>query len=722
MIAIASTSTTTTTATATTATTTTTATSTTTQPKHISTQENDTQALLKSPINMAPSIHNNDTTTNKRASTALSYDSTDSQSTIKYNQLTTSNLHQNLVHKQHQQNTAANKINRTNTQEPTTPTSIKGSHSDTSDASHETAPSSIDNHSQLNGVVHKANVIRTSVDMDPLGKSQSNSSESTIKNTMKHQFPMAKGQASSSLSKPNIRRHTTSSIVMTRSTSLHAKLAPNCHNADKSDPTSQVIQGETTTQQANSGPLLNRIQSNRIESALVLSRHSISYDRPFSRTSTFPAFSSHQELPISTKNEIQRMRDSILMKRNLYKRRTTDDDRVLVGNKISEGHENFVMAYNMLTGIRVAVSRCSGIRKKLVDQDFYSTKKLSFNIDGSELTPSSKYDFKFKDYCPEVFRELRLLFGIDPADYLVSITGKYILSELGSPGKSGSFFYYSRDYRFIIKTIRHSEHRQLRRILRDYYDHVKDNPNTLISQFYGLHRVKMPIPGKGTRKVHFVVMNNLFPPHRDIHVKYDLKGSTWGRITRLDPNEDISKYTLKDLNFLERHDHIKFGPAKRNLFFKQLEADVKLLQKIKVMDYSLLLGIHDVKRGNSHDTGLSVFEPKSSDKTALINTNPRDLDREDLPTDVFPGRSKYVFYGHDGGIRATNEDNTPELEIYYLGIIDCLTYYNTKKRLETIWRSLSHPRLTISALPPSEYGNRFLDFIKKGTGIKKKRD
>ena len=70
-------------------------------------------------------------------------------------------------------------------------------------------------------------------------------------------------------------------------------------------------------------------------------------------------------------------------------------------------------------------------------------------------------------------------------------------------------------------------------MLKDYHHHVKDNPYTLISQFYGLHRVKMPLFGGGSRKVHFVVMNNLFPPHRDIHLKYDLKGSTWGRNTTI---------------------------------------------------------------------------------------------------------------------------------------------------------------------------------------------
>jgi 1-phosphatidylinositol-4-phosphate 5-kinase len=135
------------------------------------------------------------------------------------------------------------------------------------------------------------------------------------------------------------------------------------------------------------------------------------------------------------------------------------------------------------------------------------------------LTPSTKYDFKFKDYAPWVFRELREYFCLDPSDYLVSLTAKYILSELGSPGKSGSFFYFSRDYRFIIKTIRHSEHKFLRKILKEYHEYIKKNPHTLLSRFYGLHRVKLP---RG-RKIHFVIMNNLFPPHRDIHETYDLK-------------------------------------------------------------------------------------------------------------------------------------------------------------------------------------------------------
>jgi 1-phosphatidylinositol-4-phosphate 5-kinase len=141
-------------------------------------------------------------------------------------------------------------------------------------------------------------------------------------------------------------------------------------------------------------------------------------------------------------------------------------------------------------------------------------------------TPSTNYDFKFKDYAPWVFRKLREdHFHLDPADYLLSFTSKYILFELSSPGKSGSFFYFSCDYCFIIKTIRHSEHKFLLSILKDYHTHVRNNPHTPLSCFYGLHHVKLP---QG-RKIHFVIMNNLFRPHWDIHKTYDLKGNTVGR-------------------------------------------------------------------------------------------------------------------------------------------------------------------------------------------------
>lgn len=326
------------------------------------------------------------------------------------------------------------------------------------------------------------------------------------------------------------------------------------------------------------------------------------------------------------------------------------------------------------------------------------------------MTPSAKYDFKFKDYAPWVFRHLRTIFKLDPADYLVSLTSKYILSELGSPGKSGSFFYFSRDYKYIIKTIHHAEHKFLRKILKDYYNHVQANPNTLLSQFYGLHRVKIPYG----RKIHFVVMNNLFPPHRDIHRTFDLKGSTIGRDFREEELEANPRATLKDLNWLRRNLHLEFGPTKKKAFIEQMQKDVKLLQRLHIMDYSLLIGIHDLEKGNEEnlrDKTLQVFQPggdnaeepqpnmlmrtpsklesarKAKELRHMIKTQkpvPMEQTSSKMPNELHDHQRNNYFYTDDGGFQATHEDDTPGEEIYYLGIIDCLTHASTLVGTTTI--------------------------------------
>ena len=99
------------------------------------------------------------------------------------------------------------------------------------------------------------------------------------------------------------------------------------------------------------------------------------------------------------------------------------------------------------------------------------------------------------------------------------------LSELFSEGKSRSFFYFSHDGRFLIKTIPHREERSLARILPRYVRHVERFPHTLLPRFMGAHRLILP----GVGKVHFVVTSNVFSTDRAIHERYDLKGATYGR-------------------------------------------------------------------------------------------------------------------------------------------------------------------------------------------------
>lgn len=417
--------------------------------------------------------------------------------------------------------------------------------------------------------------------------------------------------------------------------------------------------------------------------------------------------------------------------RRMSKRKKDEDnDRVLIGTRIGEDHVNYVLMYNMLTGIRVSVSRCNAKpQRMLVDEDFTAAHKLAFDITGNELTPSSKYDFKFKDYAPWVFRHLREDFHIDASDYLVSLTSKYILSELGSPGKSGSFFYFSQDYRFIIKTIHHAEHKFMRKILKDYFNHVKQNPHTLLCRFFGLHRVKLP----HGRKIHFVVMGNVFPPNRDIHETYDLKGSTLGRAISDEELANNPRATQKDLNWVNRNRKLELGPEKRHLFVEQIKRDVELLSRLNIMDYSLLIGIHDIERGNKdniRDNTLKVFHPDTSKpltrettrkdkreskvnalRMAVKVSDPQALGPTTLPSDSFSERRHFIFYADDGGLLSTNEQNEQGEDLYYLGIIDILTPYNYVKKIEHAWKSLSQDKRAISAVNPREYASRFLSFM-----------
>jgi hypothetical protein len=90
------------------------------------------------------------------------------------------------------------------------------------------------------------------------------------------------------------------------------------------------------------------------------------------------------------------------------------------GMKIDERHSNYILMYDMLTGIRISVSRCQAKpSRELEFSDYTSNLHLAFDSSGNEFTPSSKYDFKFKDYAPWIFRSLREAFRIDAADYLV---------------------------------------------------------------------------------------------------------------------------------------------------------------------------------------------------------------------------------------------------------------------------------------------------------------
>ncbi|KAJ4972030.1 hypothetical protein NE237_005129 [Protea cynaroides] len=257
------------------------------------------------------------------------------------------------------------------------------------------------------------------------------------------------------------------------------------------------------------------------------------------------------------------------------------------GEAIIKGHRSYDLMLSLQLGIRYTVGKITPIQRREVRASDFGPRAsfwMNFPREGSQLTPSHRSeDFKWKDYCPMVFRNLREMFKIDAADYMMSICGNDALRELSSPGKSGSVFFLSQDDRFMIKTLRKSEVKVLLRMLPNYHHHVRTYENTLITKFFGLHRIK---PSSG-QKFRFVVMGNMFCTALRIHRRFDLKGSSLGRSS--DNVEIDETTTLKDLDlnycfYLE--------PSWREDLFKQIEIDCQFLEIQCIMDYSLLLGVH----------------------------------------------------------------------------------------------------------------------------------
>jgi 1-phosphatidylinositol-4-phosphate 5-kinase len=86
---------------------------------------------------------------------------------------------------------------------------------------------------------------------------------------------------------------------------------------------------------------------------------------------------------------------------------------------------------------------------------------------------------------------------------------------------------------------------------------------------------------------------NLFLPHRDIHKTYDLKGRTVGREYPEEKAAKNPRVVLKDLNWINCGNMLELGPE-RALLMEQLRWDLELLKQANVMDYSLLIGIHNL--------------------------------------------------------------------------------------------------------------------------------
>uniref|UniRef100_A0A7S1GMN7 PIPK domain-containing protein n=1 Tax=Cyclophora tenuis TaxID=216820 RepID=A0A7S1GMN7_CYCTE len=132
-----------------------------------------------------------------------------------------------------------------------------------------------------------------------------------------------------------------------------------------------------------------------------------------------------------------------------------------------------------------------------------------------------------------------------------------------------------------------AESKFLRRILPHYFRHCSRNPNTLITKFLGMYRVKLY---HLRRNVKFVIMNSVYHTDKVLHSFYDLKGSVSGRDAK--PHHDVKKDN--DLRRVLPQGALALSPELRSRVRQQIVADCNFMRKMKIMDYSMLVGIHNI--------------------------------------------------------------------------------------------------------------------------------
>ena len=317
-------------------------------------------------------------------------------------------------------------------------------------------------------------------------------------------------------------------------------------------------------------------------------------------------------------------------------------------------------------------------------------QKLSSSIDNGSNSINNGEDASITVYFPKKFDDLRKKDGITD-DIMIKCFDPYknkmAIDKMGEgKGKSGSFFFYSHDRKFIIKTITNEEKETMRKILLDYYNYIKEqnaNSTTLITKIYGIFTLVI----KNASSVNVILMQNLFGcSPKNIHRMFDLKGSTVQRKTKNVQN--WKKYqVLKDMDYQwitkVENKLINFNKEDIKIIKRNLDNDIKFYKRLTLMDYSLLFIIIDYPE---------KLDPDYKQIVALLD-DPK-------------------YKGH---VYQSEKKNF----IYIIGIIDYLQMYNFRKRLETFWKGVFYgkEKNMISCVEPNYYGERFQDFMTKNVFI-----
>ncbi|KAF0710191.1 Aste57867_5642 [Aphanomyces stellatus] len=318
---------------------------------------------------------------------------------------------------------------------------------------------------------------------------------------------------------------------------------------------------------------------------------------------------------------------------------------------------------------------------------------------------------KLTDFRPDVFCRVREFFAVDERDFIRSFSDCSIPKV--SEGASGSFMFFTANGAYIVKSLSRRESVFLTSILDNYASYLFANPGTFLTRILGSY--SMVLYG---RETFFVVMENLFDKHHAVHHRYDIKGSWVDRnAAKVQPGQEctcrycnmafrsggrdicpnragshLPNVVLKDMDLTTK---VRLSDSQGTTVLEQLKKDSSFLCDQGIMDYSLLLGVIEVR---FHVTATNILSDENDhvDLPSIVSVN----GRLQAPTKQMAKQSV-------ASLRAADVVVGPGF--FYIGVIDILQTWTLEKRLERLVKTLLFRKDPdgISALPPKPYRDRF---------------
>ncbi|XP_063901136.1 phosphatidylinositol 5-phosphate 4-kinase type-2 gamma-like [Zophobas morio] len=357
--------------------------------------------------------------------------------------------------------------------------------------------------------------------------------------------------------------------------------------------------------------------------------------------------------------------DSQVTPNNMRTESTSDSDSLLFEfSKVGVVSSSFSGTYSkdipelLSLGLRFSNFQFGEQFPSLLVPDHY--KAYSKLILVNHLTSSENYRLNFKEFCPQVFRDLRNRFGITEKNFLRSLSENQI--EVYVTKRSDPNLFISLDKKFIIKCIAKEELHCLIKHLSSYRDYVVENwSKTLLPRYFGVYRVK----SKQLSSKHLLVMNNIFSTFKVVE-RYGLKGSTVERTSKErkkegSPHEDAHP-VLKDNDFRQARRKLILPSAEVKEFKEDFLRDTDFLAQNKLMDYSLLFGVAE---------------------------NPQT----------------YIKAENTRILQSNNE-------LYFFGLKNCLTDYSHRKKVAHSAKSIKYgTKAEVSTVNPAYYAKRIYEYV-----------